>query len=628
MILTRFIKGHKIWILLFFALSLAPIRAQQFYGSQLMRHIDNPVKDTLQHRLLNSILASRRIKTNYSLVTINRELLIKKGRAKLSLPQLRNIELDSYEVLDKGNGRTIWKGRNTDGSVNAKFIVNGNLVTGRITNLGRTFEISPLSGGLHVLIPEETLTDRGCGLENIPHSNFKKRTSPKEHYYELDESQTYAVSNQECTVRLMVVYTTAVDAASWNIADRIELEVEEFNEINQNSGVDFRVELARSLRVNYTESHTRQSHPEVNGWKASTDLLRLRNPSDGWMDRIHAERDLYDADMVILLVDDIPDIVGQAYHVGVDHQDAFCVMIWNSTGFTFAHEFGHLIGMWHDPKNSPKASSPVVPYSYGFAYVWTGAGPNFRTVMSYDSECRDAGGCRLIPAWSTPKVKYGPKNIPIGTAKTHDNARVARERKATIAGFQVTPVLKAVTRDQTIIGRESANLVATSRISTNGRKIEYQPGSDGTYTAPYEITLLPGFSVLPGSSFSAQIKDCSPIQAIIASDEEMTQEASDINGFQAPPPVSRTVDRLTLFPNPADDFATVKYRLEKSADVRIELFDVNNRKIQASLEQSNLPAGEYQHELDVADLPAGVYFVRMIAGKEQSTTKMLIARKR
>ena len=81
---------------------------------------------------------------------------------------------------------------------------------------------------------------------------------------------------------------------------------------------------------------------------------------------------------------------------------------------------------------------------------------------------------------------------------------------------------------------------------------------------------------------------------------------------------------LLLYPNPVADRLNVKYHVETSGPVTIELFDNTGKKIKLLLDK-NLAPGDYSLEWDVRNenLPAGMYHIRAImSGK--SVTKELI----
>lgn len=77
--------------------------------------------------------------------------------------------------------------------------------------------------------------------------------------------------------------------------------------------------------------------------------------------------------------------------------------------------------------------------------------------------------------------------------------------------------------------------------------------------------------------------------------------------------------KLTLFPNPASNQLTLT--IDNSVVLKnLTIFDVNGKK---SLEQLDFKAQAFQHKMDVSQLPAGIYFLK-VDSEEGSTTLKFI----
>lgn len=81
---------------------------------------------------------------------------------------------------------------------------------------------------------------------------------------------------------------------------------------------------------------------------------------------------------------------------------------------------------------------------------------------------------------------------------------------------------------------------------------------------------------------------------------------------------------VTLSPNPASDRAWLAFTLPQSQLVRFEVYDLQGRRLSSS--EAQLTAGSVQHQLQVADLPAGPYSVKVQGEKFRFHQKMLIRR--
>jgi peptidyl-Asp metalloendopeptidase len=111
----------------------------------------------------------------------------------------------------------------------------------------------------------------------------------------------------------------------------VELAVAETNTAFINSGIHTQLSLVHSFR------HDTYVEPSFDGA-----LSDLKGTSDGKMDEIHALRDQYGADLVVLIIDD-PQYCGLGY-VGPSKDWMFSVSAWNcATGYyTFGHEIGYV----------------------------------------------------------------------------------------------------------------------------------------------------------------------------------------------------------------------------------------------------------------------------------------------
>ncbi len=203
---------------------------------------------------------------------------------------------------------------------------------------------------------------------------------------------------------------------------RIQLFIDQCNQAYQNSLVSLTARLVRRLEVNYAG--------EGNG-DSSTQLGHLTDPGDGVLDGIHADRTNFRADQVILLVNDM-DACGRAWcGNGSDPENAFGVVQYTCTTYTFAHEAGHNQGCGHDRDNGGCGFR-----SYGFGWRFNGNDSvQYRTVMAY------APGTR-IPYFSNPNVTYQgvATGVPIGQPNEAHNAMVIMESRRSRETFRLLDI--------------------------------------------------------------------------------------------------------------------------------------------------------------------------------------------
>jgi hypothetical protein len=80
------------------------------------------------------------------------------------------------------------------------------------------------------------------------------------------------------------------------------------------------------------------------------------------------------------------------------------------------------------------------------------------------------------------------------------------------------------------------------------------------------------------------------------------------------------------YPNPVSEKVTFNYTLEKSANVKISVYNLSNQLVKSYLNNEPHGAGSYSRSFDVSDLKTGVYFVRMTNGMNTKTVKVVVKR--
>ena len=359
-------------------------------------------------------------------VWIDAQRLVNSRSVQVDLPDGRsavfNLSRD-YWLSDSWRPKNnyVWVGRKTDGSLDSLTMVIGqDHLTGSIVTAGKHFLIAPVSGSLHRLIAVDTQDEQECLVETPPP------------YFDLDQvglsgNEPSIDSDDGSTIDVLVAYTQAAEAASYDIMQVVDLAVAEANTSYENSAIAQRLRLVYANMVQYPETGN-----------AQTDLFRLREPADGYLDDVMVWRDAFCADLVTLLVE-TSDYCGVAYLM-LDVSAAFrpnaCSIVKRTcaTGsYTYGHELGHNMGAHHDRY---VASEPGA-YAYSHGYVNFDA--RWRTIMAYNDECYEQGTtCPRIQYWSNPSVDYDglPTGVPSNDPESADNALTLANTAPTVAQFR------------------------------------------------------------------------------------------------------------------------------------------------------------------------------------------------
>ena len=84
--------------------------------------------------------------------------------------------------------------------------------------------------------------------------------------------------------------------------------------------------------------------------------------------------------------------------------------------------------------------------------------------------------------------------------------------------------------------------------------------------------------------------------------------------------------KLTTYPNPTTDHATIEYTLEKNSNgVSLVVFDQHGRKV-VNNNYSNQSAGTYKVEVDAQNLAAGTYYYQLKANGSNFTKKFVVTK--
>ncbi|MEZ4702113.1 MAG: FG-GAP-like repeat-containing protein [Rhodothermales bacterium] len=185
------------------------------------------------------------------------------------------------------------------------------------------------------------------------------------------------------------------------------------------------------------------------------------------------------------------------------------------------------------------------------------------------SESSDADGQTVTYYWQlslTPTFNILPMNVPVGTANRYN----------TTVG-EIGRVLGAI------------GILADSSFTFYHRVVATD-GRGQSYSAPYAVTLKRG--------------------QIVANEEGVVPEAFALE---------------QNYPNPFSGQTTVAYVTTRAGSVRLDIFNQLGQRVRAVVEGFE-PAGSHRVDVDLSDLPSGVYLYRLQTETEQAVRTMLLVR--
>ncbi|MEA3479736.1 MAG: T9SS type A sorting domain-containing protein [Bacteroidota bacterium] len=81
---------------------------------------------------------------------------------------------------------------------------------------------------------------------------------------------------------------------------------------------------------------------------------------------------------------------------------------------------------------------------------------------------------------------------------------------------------------------------------------------------------------------------------------------------------------VKVYPNPCTDVTHLRFTFHDSRFTTIDLYSISGMKIRELVNEVKMP-GAYELNIDVSQLPAGVYFIRIQAGKELVVRKLIVS---
>ncbi|MFZ4522185.1 MAG: carboxypeptidase regulatory-like domain-containing protein [Bacteroidales bacterium] len=180
------------------------------------------------------------------------------------------------------------------------------------------------------------------------------------------------------------------------------------------------------------------------------------------------------------------------------------------------------------------------------------------------------------------------------------------------------PPVTATLQNITISGGPAVCYDATQTITVAGSGTTFVVENPGSVTmiAGISIDYLPGTWVKAGGYLLGKIAPAGPFCGM----KEATIVTAEGGGDLKPMLVEKAT--FKVYPNPT----TGKFRLEMAGQDQPEIMKVDIYGLRGEKVLSETSAGEAIHEYSLSDLPAGIYFIKVVAGDRTYTSKLVKTR--
>jgi peptidyl-Asp metalloendopeptidase len=412
------------------------------------------------------IIRTRYVQPQFALLT---SADMAPSRENLALNLFADVSFTGIidEIQSNSSGSTTWIGHLEDKEFGTfTLVARADILMGTIKTNQVSYRITYLPTGIHAI---QELDEAAFPAELEPIKSQIASVAS-------DSAANHITADDGSNIDVLVVYTQDArsnysDGSTAAIQTLIDLAVAETNTGYANSVANQRISLVHTAEVTYNESSF--------NWNST--LVRLKEPSDNYMDYVHTLRNNYCADEVVLIVDNY-DSCGLAYVMDTIDDAfkdwAFAVVSRNcATGYySFGHELGHNMGTRHDW---------YVDSTNTYAHAFSNVTDSWRTIMAYNDECdcsneispcpayssrstKDSPSCSRLNYWSSPDVQMGgddmgviysaPTTCSTGTPSgvcAADNTYRLNQTATTVANFRESSLCAAQT--YTLTGNVQTN---------------------------------------------------------------------------------------------------------------------------------------------------------------------------
>ena len=345
------------------------------------------------------VMRSRTVDIDFGQLAAARDAVSQENSVNLKLNLFADVEFEAVfeQTVPTESGYSL-SGRLKDMPLSTvALVVNGDVVAGWIHALDAVYAVRTVIDG-YVIRQVDMSNFPGCGLEKLlARPAFRESSVQSKVAY---ERKAATPQDDGRVVDVLVVYPQFVRKIQGGhpfMRAMIDLDFALANYAYRVSGVtQLQINLVAAVEVDYSGPAGTFGYERYDMFDA---LQKLSAPNDGFMDEVHGLRNAYAADLVSIHFGDPFDYYGHDVQIslaGIAHwlrdtrgsqpQEADPAFSASVSGWVFAHELGHNMGLLHERAIEwLEEPDKLFPYVHGYVLKNKhGAFPlGWSTIMAY-----------------------------------------------------------------------------------------------------------------------------------------------------------------------------------------------------------------------------------------------------